>query len=86
MPEAVPLGETLFEASTRATVAAPLVKSPGGGCVESVVTPATHRFVVLVFVRFVFTISRRLTPSRLDLAKSLYYRWIIQNHFTAATR
>lgn len=57
MPEAGPFGETFFEASARATVSALLVKSPGGGCVESEVTPATHRLAVLVFVRRVFAIS-----------------------------
>lgn len=44
MPEDGPLGETLFEASDRAMVAALLVKSPLGGCVESVVTVFTQRF------------------------------------------
>lgn len=74
MPEAGPLGETVFEASTRATVAALLVKSPGGGCVESVVTPATQRLFGLVLVCLV--ISCRLKPFSWDHAKS----------FTVATR
>jgi hypothetical protein len=43
IPEPGPLGETFFEASTLAIVGALAVKSPGGGCVESVVTFATHR-------------------------------------------
>jgi hypothetical protein len=44
MPEAGPLGETFFEASVRAMVAASWVKRPAGGCVESVLTPATQSF------------------------------------------
>lgn len=43
MPDPGPFGETFFEASERAIVAASLVKSPFGGCVESVVTVATQR-------------------------------------------
>ncbi len=46
IPEAGPLGETFFEASVRAIVAALLVNSPAGGCVESVVTLATQRLFV----------------------------------------
>jgi hypothetical protein len=38
------LGETLFEARARAIAAASLVKSPSGGCVESLVTLATQYF------------------------------------------
>jgi hypothetical protein len=44
IPDPGPFGETFFDASVRAMVAASLVKSPGGGCVESVVTVRTHRF------------------------------------------
>lgn len=44
MPEDGPLGETLFEASDRAMAVALLVKSPLGGCVESVVTVLGQRF------------------------------------------
>jgi hypothetical protein len=44
MPEAGPFGETFFDARLRAIVAAFLVKSFGGGCVESVVTFDTQRF------------------------------------------
>jgi len=47
-PEAGPLGETFFEASDLAIVAAFLVNKPAPGCVESVFTLATHlrlRFV-----------------------------------------
>ena len=43
-PEAGPFGETFFEARLRAMVAALLVKSPGGGKVETVFTLATQRF------------------------------------------
>jgi len=43
MPEPGPFGETLREARTRAIVAAFFVNKPGGGWVESVVTPATQR-------------------------------------------
>ena len=44
MPDPGPLGETFFEARVRAMVAALLLKRPLGGCVESVVTFAIHRF------------------------------------------
>lgn len=44
MPDDGPFGETLFQASDRAMVAALLVNKPLGGCVESVVTVLTQRF------------------------------------------
>jgi hypothetical protein len=43
MPEPGPFGETFFEASDRAMVAASLVKSPSGGKVEAVLSRATQR-------------------------------------------
>jgi len=48
IPDAGPFGETRFDASVRAIVAASLVKRPSGGCVASVFTDATHRFFVFV--------------------------------------
>jgi hypothetical protein len=45
MPDPGPFGETLFDASVRAIVAAFLLKRPAGGCVESVLTFATQRFL-----------------------------------------
>jgi len=42
MPEPGPFGETFFDASVRAIVAASFVKRPAGGWVESVVTVRTH--------------------------------------------
>ncbi len=42
MPDCGPLGETLLEASERAIVDAFFLNSPAGGCVESVLTCATH--------------------------------------------
>lgn len=45
MPEPGPFGETFFEASERAISGAPLVKRSSGGCVESVVTFFTQRFL-----------------------------------------
>ena len=45
MPEPGPFGETFFDASDRAMVAASLVKSPSGGKVDTVFTPATHRLL-----------------------------------------
>jgi len=42
IPDAGPFGETSFEASTFAIVGALFVKSPGGGCVESVVIVVIH--------------------------------------------
>jgi hypothetical protein len=44
IPEAGPFGETVFDDSVLAIVAALFVNKPAGGWVESVVTPATHRF------------------------------------------
>lgn len=41
MPEAGPFGDTRFDARLLAIVAASVVKSPAGGCVESLVTDAT---------------------------------------------
>jgi hypothetical protein len=43
IPDPGPLGETLFAAKDRAIVSASLVKSPLGGCVESVFTFETQR-------------------------------------------
>lgn len=42
-PEAAPFGQTLFDASVRATVLASLVKSPVGGLVDVVLTVALQR-------------------------------------------
>ena len=47
-PDPGPLGETFFDARVRAITAAFFVKSPLGGCVESVVTFADHRLPFLV--------------------------------------
>jgi hypothetical protein len=49
MPDAGPFGDTFFEANERAIVSAFLVKSPSGGYVETVFTPATHRRVFFFF-------------------------------------
>jgi hypothetical protein len=46
-PDWGPLWETFVDASTLAIVGARLVNKPGGGCVESVLTLRTHRFVFL---------------------------------------
>ena len=46
IPDAGPFGETRFDASVRAIVAASFVKRPAGGCVASVFTDATHRLFV----------------------------------------
>jgi len=43
IPDPGPLGETFFDAKVRAMVFASLVKSPGGGYVDSVFTQATQR-------------------------------------------
>jgi hypothetical protein len=43
IPDCGPFGETLLEARVLAIVEAPLVNRPRGGCVESVLTFATHR-------------------------------------------
>jgi len=52
IPDPGPLGETFFDASVRAMVAALRLNSPSGGWVESVVTPADHR-LGFALVRFV---------------------------------
>lgn len=44
MPDAGPLGDTLFEARLRAMTEALFVKRSLGGWVASVVTSRTHRF------------------------------------------
>jgi hypothetical protein len=51
MPDPGPLGETFFEARTRAMVAASLVKSPSGGNVDTVLALATQRLLELVLER-----------------------------------
>lgn len=51
MPEPGPLGETFFEASVLAIVAAGFVNNPSGGWVESVCTRAIHLLEVAVFLR-----------------------------------
>jgi hypothetical protein len=43
IPDAGPFGDTRFDASDRAMVAASFVNRPSGGWVESVLTFATHR-------------------------------------------
>lgn len=43
MPDPGPFGDTFFEASACAMVAASLVNNPLAGCVESVLTFATQR-------------------------------------------
>lgn len=50
IPDCGPFGETFFEANVRAIVLALFVNSPGGGCVESVLTLATHLFRFRVIV------------------------------------
>jgi hypothetical protein len=57
MPEPGPLGETLFEARVLAIVMPLLVNNPGGGCVESVFTLATHR-VFLTAIRPTVSMDR----------------------------
>lgn len=54
IPEDGPLGETRFEASVRAIVAALRVNKPSGGCVESVFTLATHLFLGILAFALVF--------------------------------
>jgi hypothetical protein len=64
MPETGPLGDTFFEASSRAMVLAPRVKSSGAGCVESVETLADHfRCLLVAFVRIPHHSSQCMHPS-----------------------
>jgi hypothetical protein len=55
IPDCGPFGDTFREANTRAMVAALLVKSPAGGCVESVFTFATQRRLALLFRLFMLS-------------------------------
>jgi len=45
MPDPGPFGETFLEASALAIVAASWVKRPSGGNVETVLPPATQRWL-----------------------------------------
>jgi hypothetical protein len=56
MPDAMPLGETFFVARVRAIVVGLLVNKPRGGCVESVVTFATHRLFFPVDIQSVLVV------------------------------
>jgi hypothetical protein len=51
MPDPGPFGDTFFEARLRAIVEAFSVKSFSGGCVESVVTFATQRFLFVLAIQ-----------------------------------
>jgi hypothetical protein len=57
MPETIPLGLTFFEAMCRAIVSAFLVNMSFLGKVDSVVTPLTHRFLLLRGLFFLDGIS-----------------------------
>jgi hypothetical protein len=48
IPELGPFGDTDLEAKVRAMVAALFVNRPGGGYVETVLTPAIHFFVLFL--------------------------------------
>ncbi len=74
MPDCGPLGETLLEASERAIVDAFFLKSPAGGCVESVFTCATHfRFLVRCAIsRSMFPFTRSKTIHRATFAASVW--------------
>src|SRR5579863_1802017 len=50
IPEPGPFGETSFDASSRAIVAALLLNRPSRGCVESVFTSFTHFLPACRFV------------------------------------
>ena len=65
MAEPGPFGETFFEASVFAMVLALFVNRPGGGCVESVFTPALHFFRFCLCVIGVRVYSRPV-PARLS--------------------
>jgi hypothetical protein len=61
MPDPGPFGETFFEASVLAMVAALFVNKPAGGCVESVLTFRIH-----FLFAFVAAIAPPWTLLRLD--------------------
>jgi hypothetical protein len=44
-PDPGPFGDTFGDARDRAMVRVSFVNKPAGGCVESVLTRATHRFL-----------------------------------------
>jgi len=69
IPEAGPLGETAFEASHLAMVAALFVNSPGGGAVDVVLTLAIHLWFRRFFgavLRVVFFMGQMISFSGLD--------------------
>ena len=59
MPEPGPFGETFFEAKARAIAEAFFVKSPAGGCVESVLTLDTHSFLFEFAMGILFAVLIR---------------------------
>ncbi len=74
IPEAGPLGDTFGEANVRAISGALLVKRPGGGNVETVLTPWTHlrlpwavmrlALAALAFLRAAFFFPFLCVPAR----------------------
>ena len=63
IPEPGPFGETFLDASDLAIVSASLVKSPGGGKVETVFTCLDHRFVFRVEFLFGAFVARDMIDS-----------------------
>src|SRR5215472_12890229 len=66
IPDCGPLGETFFEARDLTMVAESRVNRPGGGKVETVLTPATH----LLFRR----LFDRLALCRLRFVKGMWLK------------
>ena len=63
IPDPGPLGETFLDARDLAIVSASLVKSPGGGKVETVFTCPDHRFVFPVEFLFGAFVARDMIDS-----------------------
>ena len=84
MPEAGPLGEVFLEAKLRAIVSAFCVKRPWGGCVESVLTFATHRF--LLDFNFATAFLENKTEMRVSQNWRLSFDKAFQHSVTVVTR
>jgi hypothetical protein len=84
MPDAGPFGETRFETKAFAMVAALFVNKPFSGCVESVVTVATHRrfddlFAPDLFLFVFMTIRSRQSVHRNPVKQPRVYDAFLPN-------
>jgi hypothetical protein len=76
IPEAGPFGETFLDASALAITLALFLNRPGSGCVESVVTVATHRFLFLfVLVFLVLAMDTRSSSPKVAPIATMSAGW-----------